>query len=294
MSGRIDRGSWQKAAVQIGEKAYQALLEEAYTTPKPGLVDLYSSGAHRDMDIHTFETSAEALLPYFIDMTIQGIKSGGEPEALFKSLRRNGALAEQAMVRATKGINTHKGAIFTLGLLCGAAGRCIREEGAVKQQALIDTELLMARRILLEEIESIKKRAAMSGGERNIQQYGRMGIRGEAAKGYPSVTEIGLPVLRAGIRSGKEWNLVKLQILFSLMSRVEDSNIITRHHPGVLIQVQTEADEFLKNGGAYAPGAIDKLVKMDRRYTERNISAGGCADLLAAAVFIHSITGGEP
>lgn len=278
----------------IGTKAYAALMEEVYTTPKPGLVDRYSPGAHTDMDLCTFLKSAEALFPYFVRMAALGRQSEEKPEVLFRKLRETGILAEQAMMRATKGINTHKGAIFTLGILCGAAGRCIRDHGSVEQQALIDMELQMVRRTLIKEMEAIQKREAVTGGERNIVVYGITGIRGEAASGYPAVTETGIPVLRDGIQSGKEWNLVKLQILLSLMSRVEDSNIVTRHHPEILAEVQGKAEEFLKSGGAYAPGAIEDLIKMDREYTERNISAGGCADLLAASIFVYTITGGEP
>lgn len=111
-------------AIEIGTKAWQALLEEVYTTPKPGLVDTWSCGAHTDMDVHTFERSAEALRPYFIRMAEQGYTLQCSPKELFAEIRKTGILAEQAMYRATDGVNTHKGLIFTLGIFCAAAGRC--------------------------------------------------------------------------------------------------------------------------------------------------------------------------
>lgn len=103
-------------AIEIGTKAWQALLEEVYTTPKPGLVDTWSCGAHTDMDVHTFERSAEALRPYFIRMAEQGYTLQCSPKELFAEIRKTGILAEQAMYRATDGVNTHKGLIFTLGI----------------------------------------------------------------------------------------------------------------------------------------------------------------------------------
>ena len=110
-------------AESIGRMAYQALLEEVYTVPKPGLVDPYSCGAHTDMDVQTFERSAEALYPWFVRMAYQGYQLTCTPEDLFREIRKTGMLAEEAMYRATGHVNTHKGMIFTLGIFSAAAGR---------------------------------------------------------------------------------------------------------------------------------------------------------------------------
>lgn len=115
-------------AETIGHLAWKALIEEVVTTPKPGLVDLYSNGAHTDMDVDTFRRSAEALRPFFALMAERGIQEQGSPEELFWSLRGTGMEAEKAMYGATGGVNTHKGIIFTFGVFCAAAGRCIREK----------------------------------------------------------------------------------------------------------------------------------------------------------------------
>ena len=101
-------------AESIGRMAYQALLEEVYTVPKPGLVDPYSCGAHTDMDVQTFERSAEALYPWFVRMAYQGYQLTCTPEDLFREIRKTGMFAEEAMYRATGHVNTHKGMIFTL------------------------------------------------------------------------------------------------------------------------------------------------------------------------------------
>lgn len=271
----------------IGEKAYRALLEEVYTTPKPGLVDLYSCGAHTDMDVHTFERSAEALRMYFTYMAKQGLTMSCSAEELFRQIRMTGIRAEAAMYRATGNVNTHKGLIFTLGIFCAAAGRCIQRDGKVTEEGLRSTQQEMTARILIEEVRQLRECEAGSHGEKNLKKYGTMGIRGEAIAGYPSVWNHALPTLRQGLQEHRDYNLVKLQTLFILMSQTEDSNILSRQNPEILRQVQDEAKDFLKDGGAYAKNVWQRLVQMDTDYIQKNISAGGCADLLATAIFMQ-------
>ena len=278
-------------AEDIGMKAYYALLEEVYTTPKPGLVDLYSCGAHTDMDVHTFEKSAEALKPWFIRMAAQGYLLTCTREELFIQIRKTGIMAEKAMFQATDGVNTHKGMIFTLGIFCAAAGRCMKDYGEINLRTLIRVEQEMTSRVLKNELSALSFNTGecSTNGEKNLRQYGTAGIRGEALAGYPSVTEIALPVLADGIYKKKEWNKVKIQILFALMSRVQDSNILSRKNPKVLYEVQTQAMNFLNEGGAYSEHAMEKLLLMDAEYIRKNISAGGCADLLATCIFLAMI-----
>ena len=277
-------------AESIGMKAYYALLEEVYTTPKPGLVDLYSCGAHTDMDVQTFERSAEALKPWFIRMAAQGYLLTCTREELFTAIRKTGIMAERAMFQATDGVNTHKGMIFTLGIFCAATGRCMKDYGEINLRTLIRVEQEMTSRVLKNELSALSFHTGKCSthGEENLREYGTAGIRGEALAGYPSVTEIALPVLADGIYKKKEWNKIKIQILFALMSRVQDSNILSRKNPQVLYEVQIQALNFLNEGGAYSERAMEKLLLMDAEYTRAGISAGGCADLLAACIFLAS------
>ncbi|MDD3369992.1 MAG: triphosphoribosyl-dephospho-CoA synthase CitG [Lachnospiraceae bacterium] len=274
-------------AVNIGTKAWCALLEEVYTTPKPGLVDLHSSGAHIDMDFHTFEKSAWTLKPYFIQMAYQGYNLNCSAEELFVQIRKTGVAAEQDMYRVTNSVNTHKGSIFTLGIFCAAAGHCIAKYGKITQESLQNTQQEMTVRILKQEMEQLKEKKAVSHGEKNYKNYGTTGIRGEAIKGYPTVWKYALPVLRQGIREHRDFNRVKLETLFVLMSRTEDSNILARQNPEVLLQVQRKAAELLKKGMVYAEDAWQKLLDLDVEYTRKNISPGGCADLLATSLFLE-------
>lgn len=284
----METANWN-AAVDIGMKAYQALLEEVYTTPKPGLVDRYSCGAHKDMDLHTFERSAEALKPWFIRMALQGTTLHCTCEELFCEIRKNGLFAEEAMYRATEGVNTHKGLIFTLGIYSAAAGRCMKEYGVITAEKLCEIQQKMTARILVKELVELENRRAISHGEKNLAKYGTSGVRGEAICGYPSLWQIALPVLHRGRMEQREWNLVKLQTLMTLMGSTEDSNILARHNPQVLREVQAEATNFVRMGGAYAANAVERLQRMDADYIRRNISAGGSADLLAAAVFLEML-----
>lgn len=279
----------EKLSEEIGRKAYRALLDEVYTTPKPGMVDLYSCGAHKDMTVETFEKSAEAIMPYFCRMAEQGLCMDAAPEELFDAIRKTGMEAEAAMYEATGGVNTHKGLIFTLGIYCAAAGRCRKEYGTVTQGLLRKMQSDMTVKRLTEELEQLQTKAAASHGEQNLKSYGTKGIRGEAIAGYPAVWEHAYRVLHQGKSENRDYNLVRLQTFFTLMSFVEDSNILARKDPQTLKQVQEQAKAFLGTGGVYAPENYQSLFVMDREYTNKNISAGGCADLLAATIFMELI-----
>ena len=276
---------------EIGTKAWMALLEEVYTTPKPGLVDMYSNGAHKDMDVYTFERSADALKPYFIQMAHQGLSLCCSYEELFRQIRKTGILAERAMYRATNGVNTHKGLIFTIGIYCAAAGRCIAERGRVTEENLRGIQQEMTVRILEKEIRELEAREeeAETNGERNLKKYGTYGARGEAIDGYRSVWGYALPAFCEGLLEQRNYNDVKLQTLFVLMSRVQDSNILARHSQRTLRNVQEWASDFLEQGGAYRAGAVQKLLALDKEYTKKNISSGGCADLLATTIFLSKL-----
>ncbi|RFZ79250.1 triphosphoribosyl-dephospho-CoA synthase CitG [Lacrimispora amygdalina] len=279
----------EEAAYRIGNMAYRALLEEVYTLPKPGLVDPYSNGAHTDMNVVSFERSAKALKPYFVTMALEGERLWEAPPVLFETIRRIGILAERAMYQATGGVNTHKGLVFHLGILCGAAGACHRSFGRVALKQLMEMEQAMVRNVLVKEVQNME--TFVSKGEKNLQKYGLTGARGEAISGYFSVFKISLPVMSMGLYNGQEWNRVKLETLFHLMSQVDDSNILSRHNPKVLNQVKKIAAEFLKAGGAYRKESIDLLKELDKWFVKKNISAGGSADLLAVTIFLTLLTG---
>jgi len=286
----------------IGKMAKAALVEEALTTPKPGLVDRFSNGAHADMNLNMFLESAAVLEPYFVRMTQLGQMYYQMPERIFWMIRQVGLEAEHVMYATTGGVNTHKGAIFTMGILSAAAGACFAREGRIELEKWLELEQSMVQKPLLKELQNMScsnddgdryllNVVQMTHGEQNLVRYGSYGVRGEAALGYPSVRELALPALSEGRRRGTEWNLVKLQALFLLMSQVEDGNVLSRTGMEGLKEVQGIAKGFLDQGGAYQQDAIDRLREMDALFIDKNYSNGGCADLLAAAIFIESIAG---
>ena len=285
-----DKKKCENYAVRLGNMAGLALLEEVYTAPKPGLVDPLSNGAHLDMNLLTFKRSADALLPYFCRFAETGIQMSEKPEGCFLKIRQIGIQAEKAMYEATGQVNTHKGALFTMGILCAAAGSCFKKYGQVSISRLIMQEQKMVKNILLNELDSIQiQNSKDTHGQKNLCTYGSRGIRGEAADGYPSVINLALPVIRQGKKEGRNWNLVKIQALFTLMSQVEDGNILSRCRSEGLKEVQKLSQEFLLSGGAYSKGAIEKLTELDTYFIHKNYSSGGCADLLAASIFLSEI-----
>ena len=278
---------------KIGDMAYQALLEEVYTSPKPGLVDPVSNGAHTDMNVHTFERSARALRPYYTQMAWIGYEYEGTAEELFRRIRRIGIEAERAMYQATDQVNTHKGLIFTLGIYCAAAGRLLQQKKVITLTNLRRMQIEMTEEILKRELEEMNTVLPKTNGERNFRQYGTGGVRAEALLGYPAVFELALPQMHKGIEQKRDWERIKLQTLLVLMANTEDSNILARHNPQVLFEVQQEIRHLLNLGGAYREDAVEILLEMDYNYTKRNISAGGCADLLAASIFLYNISESE-
>lgn len=271
----------------IGDLAAQSLREEVLATPKPGLVDRADSGAHKDMDMTAFLASARALHPHLTRFAQIGVISCGAPSSFFGELCEEGKRAEETMLSATGGANTHKGAIFSLGLACAAAGYCMRD-GA---QANGEDILLCCGEIAAEKISNdfarMRKQEPRSHGEKTFARYGAKGIRGEAETGFVTVRHLSLPVLEELLDHGMQWENALIQTLLHLIATVEDTNILYRAGPEALCYAQTYAQRVLEQGGINCEQADSLLSEMNREFIVRNISPGGCADMLALTVFIH-------
>lgn len=268
-------------AILIGHLAVESLLEEVTTTPKPGLVDSRNSGSHRDMDIETFRASAHALSGYFHSCVRAGMETAGEaPEVTFGQLRKLGLQAEQDMFAATGGVNTHKGAIFTIGILCGAAGRLWNPDGVWQEDELLAQVGAMTHAAM----EADFQKGGDTVGQRLYRDHGIRGIRGQVAEGLPAVREISLAVYRDCLERGLDANEAGVHALLHLIARVEDTNMI---HRGGISGAKAGADacaallekEF----------TLEDVESLNDWFVERNLSPGGCADLLAATYFIHSL-----
>ena len=243
----------------IASLAYQALVEEVRTTPKPGLVDENNSGSHKDMDLALFLKSAGALREYFYRAA--GCKD-------FNSLRRLGIEAERAMLTATGGVNTHKGAIFTMGILCAFGSHC-----APVLAGLVERDL-----------GGITEETAVTVGQKLYVKYGITGIRGQAEQGFPAVTDVGLPVLRQGLEMGLSLNEAGCAALLHILQATQDTNLIARSDLDTAKAVKLQVAEILREAPYPSRQALEAL---DRQFIEKNLSPGGSADLLAASYFLH-------
>ena len=272
----------------LGALAAKALLYEVCTTPKPGLVDRSNNGSHRDMDVFTFLDSTAALLPYFEEAVRLGMETRDlPPQETFCRLRQAGAAGERAMFRATGGVNTHKGAVFTLGTVCAAAGRLWTAVGFSKDlEATLALCGEMSVQAVQEDFETIRREGAHTTGQRLYLEHGLEGIRGELSRGLPAVAQIGLPTLRRHLAAGDTLEQAGVQVLLALMAQVVDTNLIARGG----LEGQQWAMEQAKNltqGSAVSQEAAEKL---DRALIERNLSPGGCADLLAITYFLEFLS----
>ena len=271
----------EKRASEIGELAHRALIREANVTPKPGLVDRENSGAHRDMDLKLFHASADALRPWFEDCARIGLAMrDAAPEQVFARLRKRGIEAENAMFAATNGVNTHKGALFSLGILCCAAAM---EGEGTGVPAILDRAAALARPAL-GDLTALHPGDARTGGEVQYLDSGRTGVRGEAAAGFPHARDCGLPALKRALRDGASFNEACLHALLALMACVEDSNILRRRGVAALRSVQSRAKALLERGFT-----MDDLRRMNDDFVRENLSPGGSADLLAITIFLYEI-----
>ena len=276
----------QEDQKKIGNLAVQSLLEEVSTTPKPGLVDRRNSGSHRDMDIFTFRASAAALSGYYRNCGRIGMESAGEaPAETFRQLRQAGLDAEQAMYAATNGVNTHKGAIFTLGLLCGAAGRLWKPDGSWKAEEICREVAEMTR----DAMEADFRKGGDTVGHRLFAEYGIRGIRGQAAAGLPALTELGLPAYQNCLNRGMDKNAAGVHTLLTLIANVEDTNMISRGGMAGASAGAEKCAELLKT--EYSQEDVEAL---DDWFIQNNLSPGGCADLLAAVYFLHALCEESP
>ncbi len=267
----------------IGAAAVQSLLDEVHTTPKPGLVDRRNRGSHRDMDLNTFTASAAALRPYFTRCAETGMETAGlTPWETFGRLRAEGLQAEKAMYAVTGGINTHKGAIFTMGLLCGAAGRLWTPEGTWDAGKLCREVSAMTKDAMEADLA---RGEADTAGTRIFRACGIRGIRGEVALGLPSVTQIGLPAYRACRARGASWNDAGVVTLLHLIANVEDTCLIHRGGLDGAAEAARRVSDLLRE----AAPQREEIEAMDDWFIRRNLSPGGCADLLAAVYFVYSL-----
>ncbi|MBA0327530.1 triphosphoribosyl-dephospho-CoA synthase MdcB [Stenotrophomonas maltophilia] len=263
-------------SARLGRLAITSLHAELACAPKPGLVTPFDTGSHDDMDAGTFLRSLFALRHFFT-----AIADAGAADAPFAILRAQGIAAEHAMLRATAGINTHRGAIFSLGLLVAAAARCRRQQGhaAPAEQVCLAVQHWA-------DAFAVAPLDASSPGQRARLRHGVPGVREQAAAGYPMLRELAIPTLRHALHSGLPRDAAMCQTLMQLVAQVDDLNLLHRGGAEGLAWAQQQARRFIEAGGAFAPGWQAHLHDIGEGFVARRLSPGGSADLLACSWFL--------
>ncbi|UEB95607.1 triphosphoribosyl-dephospho-CoA synthase [Pseudomonas sp. HN2] len=262
-------------ADRLADLAVDALIDEADLSPKPALVDRRGNGAHTDLHLGLMHASALALWPAFKEMAEAALDIGEVGLPLREAIGRIGRDGEQAMLTTTQGVNTHRGAIWALGLLVTAA--------ALQPKSIA---LCAARLALLDDRYAPKP---LSHGAQVAQRYGARGAREEAQLGFPSVLQRGLPQLQKSRANGHGEQNARLDALLAIMTGLADTCVLYRAGEPGLHAMQSGAQAVLDAGGSASLSGRRRLHELDQQLIALNASPGGAADLLAATLLLDRI-----
>ena len=275
----------------IATLATKALLYEVSISPKAGLVSRLSNGSHKDMNFYTFIDSSLALHNYFLNCFDYGQEKLFSCPDFFKDLREVGKVAEKEMYEATKGINTHKGTIFFMGILLAVLGVHLKENKKIDLKILSEKIKEMCKPLLneLEDADNIS-----TYGEKAYKEYHLTGAIGLAISGYEIVLLDGINKLKNFCKT-LDFETACILLLFYYMSVLDDTNIVNRASITTLKEVQILSKElFEENKKTLEKESIkNSMSKLNDIFIEKNISAGGSADLLILTIFIHLLTDEE-
>ncbi len=265
----------------IANNAVKALLYEAATGPKPGLVDPMDSGPHPDMDIYLFIDSSLSLQNYFQQAELIGRNfTGSDLRQLFHELRQAGINAEKDMFKATNGVNTHKGAVFALGIFV-----CAESYSLKTQTDIFATIKKMCHGLMAHDLNQKQlSRGDLTAGEKQFEKYHLGGARETAESGYPVVEKIALPFLK---QSRGSIQVRLLDTFMKIATVTSDSNLIKRAGSSKIIPwLHRSAQHYLDLGGYLTKAGRQYLSKLDQIFKANNYSLGGCADLLIVTIFM--------
>lgn len=268
----------------VAHLATRALKAELNTTPKPGLVDTHDSGAHRDMDHALMMRSIRALHPYFVKLATLGYDSPKLPA--HDDIVSIGLEAEKAMFKSTGGVNTYKGALFSMGLALTAATYIIgrgKVATTTHGKEYVPGDLLSA--IIIQLANGFPDTSGTHGSRaKQLAQSGcsLKSALDNAREGYTQLFGEWLPFYETRIKGDDSY--VKHKTLLRIMCDLDDTNIVYRTDYATMQQVKTQARHLLED---FSEAGIDDL---NRDFVSRNISPGGSADMLALVVFLFGIT----
>lgn len=286
-----------EAAFDISSFAIQSMLYEVACAPSPGLVSVISMGAHKDMDHYTFIDSTCALIKYLTLCVEEGFSSKDSRE-LLKCIRPIGIDGEKQMFEKTSGVNTHKGMLFLMGISCVATGKAIYDKRQFKDipqiikdmcEGLVEKELYPLKEEIKKygSLEELSKKRRLSYGEKLYLMYNTEGIRGEVERGLPIIFEFALNFYKENSCLTQNDRLVNT--LLGIMQYSEDSNVLHRHSKEILSEVQEKARYIIGIGGMNTVEGRQAIKDLDIDFSNRRISPGGSADLLAVTVFFSLV-----
>lgn len=271
-------------AERLADLAVDALIDEADLSPKPALVDRRGNGAHTDLHLGLMHASALSLWPAFKAMADAAIEFDEVGLPLREALGRIGRDGEQTMLATTNGVNTHRGAIWALGLLVAAAAlECTNTKASA-------VTLRAARLALLDDRYAPRP---LSHGAQVAQRYGARGAREEAQLGFPAVIQRALPQLKLSRAAGHGEQNARLDALLAIMTTLSDTCVLYRAGEQGLHTMQLGAQAVLDAGGSASLAGRRRLHELDQQLIALNASPGGAADLLAACLFIDRIESGD-
>ena len=261
----------------IADMAVAALRAEAQLTPKPGLVDRRGSGVHTDMNLEMLLASADALYEGFAECA-----TAAQHLPLGTALRARvgviGRTAEHHMLAVTGGINTHRGALWSLGLLAAGVARHRNMNSAIQFAAA-----------LAMHPDPGLRATADSHGARARRRYGASGAIGEAQTGFPHVVDHALPTLRRARSRGADETTARLDALLAVIAHLADTCLLHRGGLAGLTAIRRGARRVLAAGGSATPAGRRRLAQLDDLARTRRLSPGGSGDLLSAALFLDSL-----
>ena len=273
----------------IGHLASMALQAELDTTPKPGLVDRNDNGAHRDMDHALMQRSIQALHPYFVRLAQLGFT---DKQPCHDEIVNIGIEAEREMFKATGGVNTHKGALFSIGLaavaLAGEAFCRITQAEGCGTMAYNDVNSKQIQS-LSNSIASLARLFPDTNGTHGSKAKANNILKGaldNAREGYTQLFKAWLPFYIDRIAEGDNYALHKT--LLRIMCDLDDTNIVYRTSMETMQEVKTEARQMLDTSRNIVNFEA-ALQAMNTDYIHRNISPGGSADMLSLVVFLSCI-----
>ncbi|MBC7620494.1 MAG: triphosphoribosyl-dephospho-CoA synthase MdcB [Candidatus Saccharibacteria bacterium] len=268
----------------LGRQAVRALYAEVALEPKPGLVSFRDCGSHTDMTATTFVRSLFALRHYFPALARAGF--AGAPFARLENLGRN---AEARMLQATGGINTHRGAVFGLGLLCASAGHVVALGQPITAQHLRQALAQQWGDALVRRAADARSRPPTSHGQRAAKHVGLRTASDEAALGFPTLFDTTLPALLNACNADVPPRAAKVQAMFATMAVLDDTNVAHRGGQAGLELVRRRALQFLEHGGVWHPDWLDHARAIHAELVSHRLSPGGSADVLASACWVQAV-----